>query len=450
MKKLVIDNLEVKFRNSDENVMINESYKETNPYFRAAWVSLIVSDFEATPNEEQMKKNLLKVLSYLEMFNMNAIIFHVRTNNNAYYKTLLAPIDEHFGTYESFDKFDYLKWFIDECHNRNIEFHAWLNPYRIKSSGFSDDVTKEYVASLYKDYPFNPASNPKNILITNSKGAILNPCLDEVQDYIIDVCLELINNYDIDAIHFDDYFYAQMTPNIDVLMEDDQKDYEEFIKLNKTNYKKDNAEDKKNWRRDNVNRFIENLSKSIRGLNKALNKHVQLGISPTGIYSNGDGKVTYDKDGTAITNGSNTIGQDHLNSYLFCDSKKWVDNEWIDYIIPQSYWGFTHPTAGYADVMGWWNEVVKNKKVNLYSGMGVYMSQSSVNTYSWKNNPYEASDQVLYCNNLNNVKGTCIFSFRALVSSIEDPNSLAFKGLDRIRKEYWVNKVQAPKTMASK
>lgn len=450
MKKLIIDNVEVTFRNSDENVMIEENYQETNPYFRAAWVSYIVNDFEATPEKEQMQKNLLKVLGYLEMFNMNAIVFHVRTNNNAYYKTQYAPIDEHFGTYESFDTFDYLEWFIEECHKRNIEFHAWLNPYRIKSSGYSDDVTVEEIAATYKDYPLNPASKPENILITNSKGAILNPALDEVQDYIIDVCLELMKNYDIDAIHFDDYFYAQMSPNIDVLEEADQKDYEAYINNFKTSYKADNMEDKKNWRRDNVNRFIYNLSTSIRSFNKALNKHVQLGISPTGIYSNGDGKVTYDKKGTAITNGSNTVGQNHLNSYLFCDSKKWVDNEWIDYIIPQSYWGFTHPVAGYADVMGWWNKVVENKKVNLYSGMGIYMSQSSLNTHSWKTNPYEASDEVLYCNSLKNVKGTCIFSFRALVTIIEDQTALAYKGLDRIRKEYWTKQVKTPDTMASK
>lgn len=451
MKKLIIDNLEVKFRNTDNNVMLNENFLEKDRYFRAAWVSLIVGDFVATPDKEQMKKNLLEVLRYLEMFNMNAIVFHVRTYNNAYYKTKYAPIDAHFGTYESFDEFDYLEWFINECHQRNIEFHAWLNPYRIKSSGYSDDITVNDIAKSYCDYPLNPASNPNNILLTSSKGAILNPCKAEVQNYIIKVCLELIQNYDIDAIHFDDYFYAQMSKDIDVLSEQDQKDYEMFIDENKdTKYKKDNAEDKKNWRRDNVDNFIYGLHCAILDANKKLNKHVQLGISPTGIYANGDGKVTYDKNGTAITSGSNTIGQDHLNSYLFCNSKKWIDEEWIDYIIPQSYWGFTHPVAGYADVMSWWDKVVENKKVNLYSGMGIYMSQSSSNTYSWKSYPYEASDEVLYCNTLKNVKGTCVFSFRALVTSIDDENSLVYKGLDKIRKVYWTVKVNTPFTMASK
>ena len=100
--------------------------------------------------------------------------------------------------------------------------------------------------------------------------------------------------------------------------------------------------------------------------------------------------------------------------------------------------------------MGWWNKVVENKKVNLYSGMGIYMSQSSLNTHSWKTNPYEASDEVLYCNSLKNVKGTCVFSFRALVTIIEDQTALAYKGLDRIRREYWTKQVKTPDTMASK
>lgn len=450
LKKLIINNKEVMYRNTNENVMLPENYKEKEEYFRGAWVTSICNDFKPSPNKEEMQANLLKVLDYFQLMNMNVIVYHVRTYNNAYYKTKMAPIDSNYGTYETFKEWDYLKWFIEQCHNRGIEFHAWLNPYRIKTSGYDADMTPEKIAESYKDYPLNAASKPENILMTHSNGAILNPCIDSVQQYIIDVCLELASNYDIDAIHFDDYFYAQMSQDIDVLNEPDQINYVSYIKNNNNcNYKEDDANDKKNWRRDNVNNFIHNLSIALRNFNKQNNRKVQLGISPTGIYENGNGEVTYDNNGTAITTGSNTIGQNHYASYLFCDSKKWVDNEWIDYIIPQTYWGFTHPTAGFADVVDWWDKVVANKKVNLYCGMGIYMSKAE-GRYSWSDYNYEASDEVLYCNKKDHVKGTCIFSFKSLTDTIEDKECIQYQAINKIKNDYWNKKTNYPKTITTK
>ena len=450
LKKFIINNQEVKYKEKDEVVLIPEQYKEKEEYFRAAWVTSICDDFKPSADKETMKANLLNVLSYFEKMNMNAIIYHVRTNNNAYYRTKLAPIDSRYGTYESFEEWDYLKWFIDECHSRGIEFHAWLNPYRIKGAGFPEGYKEKEISELYKNYPLNPASNPDNILLNDSSGAILNPGKEEVQKYIVDVCLELMANYNIDAIHFDDYFYAKMTELNDVLVEDDQKDFVEYIKNNPNcNYKEDSAKDKKDWRRGNVDKFIYDLSCAMRKFNKENNRSVQLGISPTGIYMNGDGEVTFDENGTAITNGSNTRGQEHYESYLYCDSKKWVDNEWIDYIIPQTYWGFTQPVAGFADLVDWWDKVVSKKKVNLYCGMGIYMTFRVQGAYSWTEHEYEASDEVLYCNKKEFVKGTCVFSFKSLVKCIDDENVLPYKATEKIRNEYWINKVKTPKTKAS-
>ena len=200
LKKFIINNEEVKYREKDEVVLIPSQYEEKEEYFRGAWVTSICDDFKPSADKETMKANLLNVLSYFEKMNMNAIIYHVRTNNNAYYRTKLAPIDKNYGTYESFEEWDYLKWFIDECHSRGIEFHAWLNPYRIKGKGFPEGYKEKEISELYKDYPLNPASNPDNILLNDSTGAILNPCKEVVQKYIIDVCLELMENYNIDKI----------------------------------------------------------------------------------------------------------------------------------------------------------------------------------------------------------------------------------------------------------
>ena len=449
-KNYVINGVEVKHREREEAVLMPTQFNEREEYFRGAWVTSLCDDFKPVPDKEQMKANLLNVLSYFEKMNLNAIIFHVRTNNNAFYKTKYAPIDSRYGTYDSFDEFDYLKWFIEECHNRGIEFHAWLNPYRIKGAGFPKEYKEADIAKLYSEYPLNPAKDASNILLNDATGAILNPCKEVVQKHIIDVCLELMENYNIDAIHFDDYFYAKMTEANEVLVEDDQKDYIEYIKNNPNcGYKVDCAKDKKDWRRANVDKFIYDLSCAMRKFNKENNRSVQLGISPTGIYMNGDGEVKYDEFGTAITSGSNTRGQEHYESYLYCDSKKWVDNEWIDYIIPQSYWGFTQPVAGFADVVDWWAKVVQNKKVNLYCGMGIYMTFRVQGAYSWTEYVYEASDEVLYCSANENIKGTCVFSFKSLVRCVDDENVLPYKATEKIRNEYWTKKVKTPKTMAN-
>ena len=168
---------------------------------------------------------------------------------------------------------------------------------------------------------------------------ILNPGEPEVREFLIDTVMELIENYDVDAIHFDDYFYANGV--------NDSKTY------NKPGYnpKKLSLAD---WRREQVDIFIRDLSQAIRNFNIQNNRYVQLGISPTGIYKNasrrgfayGIGSTDYyDANGNFITSGSNTAGFQHSGDYLYADTKKWIDNEWIDYILPQTYWGFTRAAA---------------------------------------------------------------------------------------------------------
>ena len=133
---------------------------------------------------------------------MNAMIFHIRANHDAWYNSKINKINSQLIGVD-FDVFDPLEYVITEAHKRGIEFHAWLNPYRIGSTYGS----KQEVADAYSAYPNNPASNENNVLI-GSPLQILDPGIPEVREFIIDTCLEIVENYDVDAIHFDDYFYA--------------------------------------------------------------------------------------------------------------------------------------------------------------------------------------------------------------------------------------------------
>ena len=401
---------------------LSEDQIDLSSQSRAVWVSPWGGDQSLI--EYQNKTDFITKINYIldtiKSYKMNTIIFHVRTHNDALYPSTLNPTSPYFSKV-NFSDFDPLGYVINETHKRGIEFHAWMNPYRVKSS----IIPLDEIAESYKNFPKNPASNASNML-NGTSTIILNPGLENVKNFIIDTVIEFLNKYKVDAIHFDDYFYCDMgaggqtSGDVTILNEPDQDTYIKYIDENPDcGFSKNNAENKADWRRLQVNDFIQKLHTKINNFNTENNQYVQLGISPTGIYKNGDGEVSYDKSGNAVTTGSETNGQQHYSSYLFCDTLNWINNEWIEYILPQSYWATDHPVAAYEKVMGWWDKVVKYKKVNLYSGIGLYMSDSSANTYGWKNNDYQFYDQLSYIEKSAYIKGASIYNFDTMRKYID-------------------------------
>ena len=432
----------ITYRNSFVAVEIPDTYIAKEEELRAAWVSSITNSFTPSSNQDLMKKALIEVLDLLEYYNMNCMIFHIRTHNNAFYQTKLAPIDIKYGTYESFEEWDYLTWLIDECHKRGIEFHAWMNPYRIALSGLKLDSTTEDVSKDYIDYPLNPASNPDNILMTyvstgRSLGAILNPAKMVVQDYLVDVCMEVVRNYNVDAIHFDDYFYQRLNSDDSKILEDaDQVDYIDYINNNQTSFKANNLQDKQAWRRYNIDCLIEKIHIALTKYNNENNKNVEFGISPTGTYKSGDG---------TIDSGSNTTGAGHYNAPTFCDTYKWAKEGWIDYLMPQCYTSFDYKNYSFHDITTWWNKALENTDVDLYIGLALSKSCEEGYEYGWGTNPYELTNQLLYLNTLDNVKGVGLFSFTTLKDIHNDSNLIAYPALQKLKTEYWKDSVNLPK-----
>ena len=440
---LQYDNKNITYRNSIVPVELPEEYIGKKEELRACWVSSFINSFTPSTNKEEMIKELTSVLDFMESYNMNCIIFHIRTHNNAFYKTKLAPISSEYGTYESFEEWDYLEWLIDECHKRDIEFHAWFNPYRIKLYGISNELSmdqaREKVATDYRDYIYNPASNSNNILITYSgyetRGAILNPAKSEVQDYIKNVCMEVVENYDIDAIHFDDYFYQKLSESNNILDDPDQEDYNYDIKTNKLSFKLDSVSDKEAWRRMNVDNLIEKIHLSLQEYNNKNNKNIKFGISPTAVYKSGDGSV----DG-----GSNTTNPGHYAGKLFCDTVKWIKEGWISYIMPQCYSSFTDGNNSFQDTTSWWNKVVEGTNVALYIGLGISNSLSATYQYSWKTEENELINQLLYLNTLDNVKGISLFSLSSMIKIYNDSTCISYNAFIKLKNEMWIYKVKLP------
>ena len=394
-----------------KQAMIPTEYNMKDREFRGVWISQLVGDVETINSKETYMNKMVSVLDTLQEYNINSIIYHIRIMNDALYDSDLNPISSYVNNID-FNDWDYLEWLIGEVHRRGMEFHAWMNPYRIQNGVTTADV----IANKYRDYPQNPASNPDMILVGTS-GVILNPGEPQVREFIIDTAMEVIEKYDVDAIHFDDYFYIEMNQNTDAVT------YNKYKGQSETN----NVED---WRREQVNIFIKDLSDEMRTYNLVNNRQVQLGISPSGIWRNGNGVISgYNENGDAITTGSDTLGFSHYDGYLYSDTKKWIDEEWIDYIVPQSYWAFSRSVAQYAGIVDWWQQVVLHKNVNLYMGMGLYMIPG--NDTEWNKDPYEAANQVLYSSQYENVRGISIYQYKSLASLESNP------GVKRIKEQYW-------------
>ncbi|GFN46739.1 glycoside hydrolase family 10 protein [Candidatus Regiella insecticola] len=324
---------------------------ENTPHLRASWVATVLQlDWpKSTPiftadRIATQKKELIAILDEAVNMGMNAIIFQVKPNADAFYRSNILPWSTYLtGTLGKDPGYDPLDFIIKEAHKRNLKLHAWLNPYRV-----SMDTSKETIHMLEN----TPPEAPKSVYSRHQDWIgiawdrfVLDPGIPAVRFWIEEVVTELVSNYDIDGIHFDDYFYAEST---DSLL-NDEKTYLAYGTA---------FSNKADWRRNNTYLLIKQLSKKI----KALKPHVEFGISPAGVWRN-------KKDDLS---GSDTqVGHPNYDS-AYADTRRWVQEELIDYIAPQIYWPLARKVASYDVIAKWWANVVRPTKTRLYIGMALY------------------------------------------------------------------------------
>jgi uncharacterized lipoprotein YddW (UPF0748 family) len=341
---------------------------------RAVWISTVYNmDWPvkgASANEQ--KQHFIEILDDVKSMGMNAVMVQVRPTSDAFYKSKYNPWSEYLtGTQGKDPGYDPLAFMIEEAHKRNIEFHAWLNPYRITTS--HQDMNR-----LAADHP---AKKNPDWVVNHGKQMWYNPGIPAVQDYIKNSVLEIVENYDIDGIHFDDYFYLSGEFN-------DEATYKTY----------GNGKDKAEWRRNNVNTLIHDVSTSI----KKAKPHVKFGISPVGIWRNkGTDPLGSDTKGNA--------GYDALHA----DTRLWLHKEWLDYIAPQVYWHIGHNAANYDTVTKWWNKEAEGKNTHLYIGQAAYKINDPKEPAAW-HDPLETNKQLALSGSLSNVKGNIFFTYRDL------------------------------------
>ncbi|MDO9628847.1 MAG: family 10 glycosylhydrolase [Acholeplasmataceae bacterium] len=392
----------INYYNTNNPILLPTSYTEKSEEVRAVWVATVANiDIPLHTSEADYKGRIIVMLDRLEANNFNTMFFQVRPMNDAFYESDYAPFSRYLTGIEGVDPgWDVLGFIIEEAHKRGIEFHAWLNPYRVSNNG---DLTKAQQLALLHDDNF-AKQNPHLVLEDKGGKLILNPGENQVRTYIKNVIQELMAKYDVDGIHFDDYFYSYSG----------MEDIQDAQTYNNT---KDTGQTLADWRRNNIDLLMEDLFYTIETWNVVQEKNVKFGISPFGIWLSGGEE------------GSNTSPY-ALQSYKdqFADSKKWVENGWVHYILPQLYWQFDHSAAPFADLVDWWADLTQANGVGLIIGQGFYRYTEG----TWTDDN-ELIEQIRYISTKESVIGVSLFSYKTLLS----PNAKVTQTLDRLNTIYW-------------
>ena len=376
-----------------EIISILDSYKIENDNkiskerkeMRGIWVATVLNiDWPSKKglSIESQKQEFIKILDNVKEWNMNAVFVQIKPVGDAFYPSKFSPWSEYLtGKQGENPGYDPLKFMIEEAHKRNIEFHAWFNPYRLTMSGGIDKLSNDNIGKQRPDWT-----------ITYGGKLYLNPGIPEVNDYIVKSIMEVVENYDIDGVHMDDYFYPYKVKG------EIYNDEEQYNKYGSNFLKVDD------WRRDNVNKLIEKLYSSI----KHKNKNIEFGISPFGVWRN---------ISTDSVRGSNTKAGIQNYDDLYADILYWMKKNWIDYVAPQIYWNQGFKIAEYNTLVDWWSKYAKETKTNLYIGQAAYRIKD------WEKDD-ELINQIKYNRKSEEVKGSIFFSYSSLV---KDPKGILEK-----------------------
>lgn len=372
-RKKVINILESYNLLNNDNKII-----KTKKEMRGVWIASVLNiDWPSKKrlSVEEQKQEFIKILDNVKEWNMNAVFVQIKPVGDAFYPSKFSPWSEYLtGKQGENPGYDPLEFMIEEAHKRNIEFHAWFNPYRLTMSGGIDKLSNDNIGKQRPDWT-----------ITYGGKLYLNPGIPEVNDYIVKSIMEVVKKYDIDGVHMDDYFYPYKVKG------EIYKDDEQFEQYGK-NFK--NVAD---WRRDNVNKLIKQLHESI----KAEKENVSFGISPFGVWRNAS---------TDSVRGSNTKAGIQNYDDLYADILYWMENNWIDYVAPQIYWNQGFKIAEYNTLVNWWSKYAKETNTDLYIGQAAYRIKD------WENSD-ELINQIKYNRLFSEVKGSIFFSYSSLVKN---------------------------------
>lgn len=350
--------------------------------FRAVWIATVDNiDFPTKKNLtiEQQKAELIADLELAKSLKLNAVVFQVRPMCDALYNSKIEPWSEFLtGEMGKAQAFDPLQFVIEEAHRRGILVHAWFNPYRAyhpAAKTVSDNHISKRRPDLVRKY---------------GRYLWLDPSEPEVQDYSISVVLDVVKRYDVDGVHFDDYFYpyAEKDAAGNKIEFPDDKNWQEYLQTaarTSSNRIKRIPLKRDDWRRTKVNNFIERVGREI----KKIKPEILYGVSPFGVAE-----------------------ENYKN--LYADAEKWLREGTVDYFVPQLYWTIDRPTREFPLLLKFW-ESVNAKKRHVWAGIGTYKIPSKTETFSAQ----EIIRQISLTREIQTTQGNIQFSFKSVRSDFD-------------------------------
>lgn len=336
-------------KNSTEAQKISESQNENQVQTKTpdntsadkmtgVWVPYMDLDMSLSNgnNEKKFKEKFQNIITEAKKFGINAVIVHVRSHGDAMYPSKIFPWSHLItGTQGTDPGFDPLSYMIKTAHENGLKFHAWINPLRIQ--------TKTYPKKLSPDNPYFKLGSEK-YFIKHTDGICYNPAYTETRKLIIDGVKEIVQNYNVDGIHFDDYFYPEEKnfTSKDCAYDEQLKSGEKKLSL-------------QDWRKKNINSLVSETYKSI----KAINSNVLFGISPAG-----------------------NMEKCHEAG---ADVNLWASNKgYVDYLCPQIYWSLDYSEMPFEKTAVKWKNILKSNNVKLYSGLALYKAGTDADKSTWK------------------------------------------------------------------
>ncbi len=352
---------------------------------RAVWIATVMNidwpSQSGLTNIEQQRE-LIELLDLLKEWNMNTIVLQVRPAADAFYASPLEPWSKWLTGIQGqapVPFYDPLEFAIRECRKRGIDIHVWLNPYRAETDIESNTLSANHPAKRNPDW-----------FVTYGKLRYFNPGLPQTRNHVARVVGDLVRRYDIDAIQFDDYFYPYPISGLDF------PDQDAFLRFPRRFLPHQKAD----WRRDNVDMIIKQLSDTI----KAIKPWVEFGISPFGVWRN----IAADPLGSDTRAGVSNYDD------LYADVLKWQREGWIDYVVPQLYWYVGMPVADYNILAQWWSQ--NTFGCPLYIGHGIYRIDHDSPYLQWRTSA-EIEKQLQIIRSTPNIYGSMFFSAKHLRSN---------------------------------
>lgn len=342
---------------------------------RAMWVSSVANiDWPSKPglSARQQRAELTGWLDLAKRQRHNAVVLQVRPTADAFWPSRFEPWSKYLtGTQGRDPGWDPLKFAVRAAHARGLQLHAWFNPFRVTQEG--DDLN-----SLS---PQHPARQHPEWTVAYGGKRYYNPGLPQVRRFVREAILDAVRRYDIDAVHFDDYFYPYPVEGETF---DDADAYARYGQ----------GRSVADWRRDNITGFVGDLGRRIHRIRAG----TQFGISPFAIWRN----AATDPSGSDTNAGAQTYDD------LYADTRRWVREELIDYVAPQVYWSRGFADADYEKVTRWWDEQVRGTRVHLYAGQATYKVDDNADP-AWSR-PQELSEHLAFNTGLSRVEGNIFFS----------------------------------------